>query len=119
MHVLPNYACLDFFRAGNIGKAIDVFKNIKNNGIHLINLINGSINHIGIEEGYVKVLIISIIVLFIADYFKYRGVDIMDKFVKQYWLGRFVIELALFIAIVLFGRYGTISESSIFIYFQF
>lgn len=108
-----------FFRAGNIGKAIEVLNSIRNNGVHLINLINGSINHIGIEEGYVKVLFISIIVLFIVDYFKYRGIDVVDRFIQQYWLGRFAIELALFTAIVLFGRYGTISESSIFIYFQF
>lgn len=115
---LFTFACV-FFRAGDVGVAGRVFSSMKTNGIDLVRIIDGSIFDMGLEKGYVQVMLWSILILGVVDYIKYKNIKILDVFFEQQWIGRLIIELFLFFMIVLFGKYGTIYDTSAFIYFQF
>lgn len=115
--VLITFAWL-FFRSGSLGEA----KNILNSMFHCNNwlvLLDGSLYELGIRRHYMGVLMLSILALFIVDYQKYKGKDVVALFYSQNWCFRVIAILMLTFVILLYGCYGRIYDIQQFIYFQF
>lgn len=117
--VLVSFAWL-FFRAGGFRKALDMLKYMVWGHHHNFNILfDESIYSLGISRKHFSVLWLSIIVLFAVDYRKYKGLDVADELLAQHFWFRFVIEIVLLFAILLFGCYGELYDAASFIYFQF
>ena len=109
---------LIFFRADRFRDAIAIIQNIftvKNPWI----LFDGSLYECGLDVGNFWVAILCIVILLIADYYKYRGVAIRKKIAEQdYWFRWLVISCSV-CAILIFGIWGTEYNAAGFLYFQF
>ena len=82
-------------------------------------LVNGSLYTLGISEGEFHFLLIALFVLAIADYLKYKKIDVLGKLQQQEMWFRSLAFALLFSAVILFGVFGPEYEASQFIYFQF
>lgn len=115
--VLVSFAWL-FFRAGSLGTSRQVLVNMFGTA-NLEIFLNGSLYELGVERREFNVLLISIVVLFMVDYHKYKERDLVTFILKQgYWF-RYLTYAALFFIILLFGCYGDTYDAQQFIYFQF
>lgn len=66
-----------------------------------------------------NLLVVSLVILLIADICKYRGIKMIDWLCKQgIWL-RWLVYYAAIFGILIFGVYGPGFDASQFIYFQF
>lgn len=106
-----------FFRAGGMASAFILIKNMMH--FNWIILLDHSLYSLGVPEDYFKVLIGTIILLFIVDYKKYKEIDMAEWFLAQSWWFRTAAELFLIFIILLYGCYGEIYDTTQFIYFQF
>ena len=107
-----------FFRAGGFHAAMEVLTNMAANMDGLI-LFDGSLYGLGVDRQSMYIMFISIAVLFAVDHYKYRGVDVLQKFWEQgYWLKAACI-VGMILTITLYGCYGTMYDVQQFIYFQF
>lgn len=107
-----------FFRAEGMKEGIDIVKNmisVQNWNIFF----DGSIYNIGVEREYFGILCISILILLAVDYKKYQGYDMVDRILSQGLGVRYCVEMALLVAILVFGCYGELYDAASFIYFQF
>lgn len=82
-------------------------------------LFDGSLYELGVEKNYMNILLGSIALLFVVDYFKYRGKDVAGAFLKQGWWFRVTGIMLLLFTILLYGCYGELYDIQQFIYFQF
>lgn len=107
------------FRCGGLETTVEVLRNMCRFD-----------NWVGILEGtlsvellggpvYMRVLLGSILALFIVDYHKYKGRDAAELFLGQEWWFRTAIIMVMLFTILLFGCYGEIYDTQQFIYFQF
>lgn len=121
LKVITTFAMVDFawlfFRAGSIGKSKEVLKNMLYFNPEI--LLDGSIYALGLGETEFHFLLCALIVLAIADYFKYRKINVLHKLQQQGMLFRSLAFALLFCAVILFGVFGPDYEASQFIYFQF
>lgn len=107
-----------FFRASNMQIAIGVIKN----AMAIFNpwiLVDGSLFACGLDQKNYTVMLLSIIILFVADYFKYRKITLHKKFMEQEWWFRWIIMSMSVVLILLLGIWGTAYDEVSFIYFQF
>lgn len=106
-----------FFRADTI---VDALKIIKRMFIYCNPqiLINGMIFERDLNRYEFTLLIISIIILFIVDHHKRKGISIRNLIYKQTPIFRYTIYIIAILFIMIFGTYGSNYGSS-FIYFQF
>lgn len=107
-----------FFRADSMQDAIAMIKSVwsvRNFSV----LTDGSLYTLGLSLYHFLFLLIAILILWIADYFKYKNVDMFEKIEGQNVAVRYLVYMCLFCAVVLFGIYGVDYEASQFIYFQF
>lgn len=65
------------------------------------------------------IIVISLVVLAVVDYMKYKSVNIREKILEQQIVFRWIIYLALIWVILFWGVYGEGYEQTQFIYFQF
>ena len=73
----------------------------------------------GLDEKDMLVATVGIVILFIADIFRYRKFDVRQWIGEQgLWL-RWIIYLAAIFAVLIFGIYGPAYSASSFIYFDF
>lgn len=107
-----------FFRAGTLQNARVVLGNMISVNNWTI-LFNGSLYGLGVTENYMNVLLISILVLFIVDYHKYKGKDVAELFLSQEWYFKIIGIMAMVFVILLYGCYGKLYDVQQFIYFQF
>ena len=107
-----------FFRAGGLGDAMQVLKNMLSNNNWMI-LFDGSLYELGVARNYMNVLLFSILLLFIVDYHKYRDRDVAGIFLAQNWCFRICGIMLLLFIILLYGCYGELYDIQQFIYFQF
>lgn len=107
-----------FFRAGSIHEAFEILKNLfaVNNWFILF---DGSLYELGIARNYMNVLIGSILLLFVVDYYKYEKRDVVTLFLRQGWWFRVSGIMLLILSILLYGCYGELYDIQEFIYFQF
>ena len=82
-------------------------------------LFDGSLYGLGVDRNNMYVLFVSILVLFVVDYYKYQGKDVADIFLWQGWWFRTAVIMMLVFTILLYGCYGEMYDTQQFIYFQF
>ena len=75
--------------------------------------------YLGVKMAEVIVLGLAILVLFVVDYFRYKGHDVAGFVLKQRFMIRYIVYAALFFIVVLYGCYGETYNAQNFIYFQF
>ena len=114
---LFTFSCI-FFRSDTITMALQIIHSIitiQNPSI----LLNGQLYQCGLDSRNFSVMLFSIVLLFLADLFKYRGIKMREVIAKQSMLFQcFVIAISI-ILILLFGIWGSGYNESNFIYFQF
>lgn len=107
-----------FFRANRFKDAFSIMKgmiSVHNPWI----LFDGSLYQCGLKQRDFSLMLIAIVVLLIADFFKYRGIKIREKIRKQdYWFQWIVISGGI-LFILLTGIWGAGYNAAGFIYFQF
>lgn len=114
--ILVDFAWL-FFRAGTIEKSKEVFLHMFRFNPEI--LIDGSLYTFGVGEQEFYFLLCALIILGIADYFKYKRINILEKLNHQEAWFRSAAFILLFWTVILFGVFGPEYEASQFIYFQF
>lgn len=113
---LVDFAWL-FFRAGTIDKSGEILKHLFYFNPEI--LIDGSLYTLGLSEKEFHFLLCSLLILAIADYLKYRKIDILKELGQQGLWFRLAAYVLLFWSVILFGVFGPEYEASQFIYFQF
>lgn len=115
--LLVSFAWL-FFRAGGLMKALQIIQDMLRVNNWTI-LLDGSLYAPGIPRNYMRILLLSILALFAVDYHTYRGRDVADMVLGQGWIFQCCIGCILLFTILLYGCYGTLYDTTQFIYFQF
>lgn len=107
-----------FFRAGSMQNAWESIKNMSK--LNNWNIVwDGSLMDLAGGNRALAMLLISIVVLMVVDYFKYKEIDMVGFIlVQQFWF-RYLVHAALFFTILIFGHYGEAYDARQFIYFQF
>lgn len=107
-----------FFRAGGLHAAFGVIKDM----LHMNNLgifLNGSLFALGVSRLEVNFMLLAIICLFLVDYYKYKGMNVVELIMGQEFWFRYLIYAGLLFGILIFGCYGEVYDAQQFIYFQF
>ncbi len=107
-----------FFRASGCKVALKMIKSIFTTYNPWI-LFDGSLYKLGIDEKSFRFMIISILILIIVDFVKWKGKTIRDWVQKQELWFRWTFYIVLIFTILIFGIWGSGYEESAFIYFQF
>ena len=107
-----------FFRAGNCYDAFEIIKSIFCcNNIWI--LFDGSLYDCGLDSKNFCLMVISIMVLFLTDIAKKKGIVLREIILKQdYWF-KCLILIFVICFILIFGIWGSGYDSAGFIYFQF
>lgn len=82
-------------------------------------LFDGSVFQCGLDAKNFNVLIVSIIILFISDCFKYKNIEIKSIIMKQDYIVKTLVVIAFVMFILIFGIWGFGYNQSNFVYFQF
>ena len=106
-----------FFRAGYIKNSLILIKNMAH--FNWTILFDHSLYSLGVNRDYFRILCYAVILLFMVDYKKYTGVNVVEKFMELNWWVRLTVEMFLLFAIFLYGCYGELYDTTQFIYFQF
>lgn len=107
-----------FFRADGISAAVQILMGMVTVHNPWI-LVDRSLLYCGLDSPNFTLLLISVGVLFFADFCKKRGVVIRNIILKQdFWVRWLVFALSIS-AILLFGIWGDAYDATNFIYFQF
>lgn len=107
-----------FFRSDGIAGALENLKSILGmRNFHV--LTDGGIFSLGLNRYHFLFLLFAVVLLWIVDFIRYRGMDIFARIEEKKVIVRYGIYLVLFCLVVLFGIYGVGYEASQFIYFQF
>ena len=114
--LLISFAWL-FFRAGGVRPALTLLRDMMH--FNWTILFDGSLYLLGVPEGYFRVLCYAIILLFLVDYKKYIGINLVERFMGLCWWVRLTAESILLFTIFLYGCYGELYDTTQFIYFQF
>ena len=106
-----------FFRADGVSNAIEIFKNmfIWNPWVLFD---NKTLYTAGLDLLDFRILIISLVVLFVVEYLSRKG-SVREKLFSQNIVFRWILIYALLFAIIIFGCYGPGYHSADFIYRQF
>ena len=64
-------------------------------------------------------MLLAIVILFVADFFKYRGIVLHKKIMEQEWWFRFLLMAGSIVMILVVGIWGSAYNEASFIYFQF
>ncbi len=111
-----------FFRADNFSAALKMLKH----GFADMGLFTFFdpdslllINTVALPEKDFLVLLISLVLLAVVDYWKRRKVDIRGMLARQNIWFRWLVYYSLIFTVLLFGVYGPEYDASTFIYFQF
>lgn len=115
--LLVTFAWL-FFRAGEVDVAMKTLADMFSVNNWTI-LFDESLLELGVPRNYMHVLLGSIALLFVVDYYKYHGKDVADAFLKQGWCFRVIGIMGVLFTILLYGCYGEMYDIQQFIYFQF
>lgn len=115
--LLISFAWL-FFRANGFRTALMLLQNaLSHHNWHI--LFDGSIFELGVDQPHFFVLLVSILILFILDYQKYKKIDMAEVLLRQPIMIRVFVEIGLLFWILVFGCYGELYDTASFIYFQF
>ncbi|MBQ8402400.1 MAG: MBOAT family protein [Clostridia bacterium] len=122
VHMLVTFVLIDltwvFFRAEGVGQAFAMLKSVVTAGNWWV-LFDGSLFTCGLAAAELRVLLLSLALLFAADLFAYRRIRISDVIERQPRWFRWPVYLAAILTIVVFGVWGSGYSAAGFIYFQF
>ena len=107
-----------FFRAESISQAIQVIYAIIAR-TNISSLFTSNFLQYGLDIPDLVIAAISLVILFIADTWTYKGVDVYEKIVQKNRFNRWCIYWVIIFTILIFGIYGPNYDASPFIYFQF
>lgn len=107
-----------FFRAGSLSAAKEILGNLFSVNNWTI-LFGGELYGLGVAKKDMGVLLISIIALFIVDYYKYKEKDVVGFILRQEYWFRYLVYVVLFFVTLIYGCYGETYDAQQFIYFQF
>lgn len=108
---------ISFSWANSIGDAIDMYKRGFNT-FNLSILIDGSLLEMGVDWKNWIVIIIGLIIVLIVSNFQQKGM-VRQMIASKNIAIRWVLYLALFFAVIIFGSYGMGYDASSFIYGAF
>ena len=122
LHIVGTFALVDFslvfFRARGCREALEILKyiiTVKNPWI----LFDGSLYGCGLDEKNFRLMLLGIVILLLADFFKRKGIRIREVVARQdYWF-RWLFFTLVISAIITFGILGPEYNEANFIYFQF
>ncbi len=107
-----------FFRAESVGQAVHIIKNMFTAWNPWV-LFDGMLLGIGLDSKDWNVLLVTILLLFVVEWFKYNKVSLVEVFAKQNLLFQWLFFYISILAVVVFGVYGPAYNAAQFIYFQF
>lgn len=107
-----------FFRAEGVKNALEIFRSMLSKP-NIFILTDGSLYSAGLSQKNFGVLWISLLILFFADYLKYRGYIVRDIIMKQDIWFRWIIYIIAIMGILIYGIWGGDYDAANFIYFQF
>lgn len=111
-------SALVFFRAERIKSALEIFRSMLSEP-NIFILTDGSLYRAGLNQKNFTVLWISLLILFFADYLKYKGYIVRDIIMKQDLWFRWFIYIMAIMGILIYGIWGGNYDAASFIYFQF
>lgn len=107
-----------FFRSKNIHEAFKIIISIfKTNNFNII--FDESIYYCRLNQSNFIVVLVSLLILLIVDYLKYKNMEISDYISKQKSIIISTFIIVSVCIILIFGIYGPAFNSNDFIYFQF
>lgn len=106
-----------FFRANTVGEAIGIIKNMFAWNPWIL-LDHTSLYTLGLDMLDFKVLMISLVVLFVVDRMQMKF-DVIKKVFEQNIVFRWIVLYLLIFSIIIFGMYGPGYDAATFIYRQF
>ena len=107
-----------FFRADGFRESLEIIKQmitIKNIEI----LLDGTLYECGLNQKNFMLMIFCIVLLFVADFCKYKDIRIRNIIMKQNAVCQILVISGAVLLILLFGIYGLAHDAANFIYFQF
>ena len=107
-----------FFRARSMNVAVEMIKSIFTTYNPWI-LCDDSLYRLGLGIKEFNFMIISIVILFIADFIKWRGYSVREWIYKQEIWFRWAFYIISILTVLVFGIWGPAYDESAFIYFQF
>lgn len=107
-----------FFRASSATAALKMVKSIFTTYNPWI-LFDGSLFELGLGRKEFQFMILSIIVLLIADFIKWKGHSVREWVYKQERWFRWAFYIVAILVVLVFGVWGPAFDESSFIYFQF
>ncbi len=113
--ILVDFAWI-FFRAPSFKDSIGIIKRMFYFNPWI--LIDGSIYNLGLDQNELKIVIISLLILFLVSLMK-RSFNIREKINRQGILFRWIIYYVAIFSILILGVYGPGFSAQQFIYFQF
>lgn len=120
--ILTTFALIDFtwifFRADGCRQALRMIKSIFTVYNPWI-LFDESLFKLGLERKEFQFMIISIIILIIADFIKWKGYSVREWVYKQEIWFRWTFYIMSIMVVLVFGMWGPAFNESSFIYFQF
>jgi len=107
-----------FFRASDMQVAMGVIKNSFASFNPWI-LVDGSLYTCGLDQKNFTVMLLSIVILLVGDFFKYRGISLRKYVMEQEWWFRWILMAGSVVLILVLGIWGSAYNEASFIYFQF
>lgn len=107
-----------FFRADTAFHALRIIKRMFTAKNHWV-WFDGSLYECGLNQKNFTLMIWGILLLFVVDICKYRGIKIREIVARQDYWAQFLTVIAAVFAILLFGMWGAGYDAANFIYFQF
>ncbi len=107
-----------FFRASSATAALKMVKSIFTTYNPWI-LFDGSLFELGLGRKEFQFMILSIIILLIADFIKWKGHSVREWVYKQERWFRWAFYIVAILVVLVFGVWGPAFDESSFIYFQF
>lgn len=107
-----------FFRAECVHDALHMVKSI----LTVYNpwiFLDDSIYKLGLSQKQFHILVFSIAILLVADWLKYKKVNILDKILEQNIWFRWPVYIVGILFVLIFGIWGNAYDTQSFVYFQF
>ena len=105
-----------FFRAPSVRAAVHMLRSMRYVRPEL--LLSGALLS-PLDAPNTRLLLLSLLLLLLADLLKYRGVRVRAVLMRQDWLFQALLISCSVCAILLFGIWGSSYDAASFIYFQF
>lgn len=120
--IITTFALIDltwiFFRASSFKTALKMIQSIFTVYNPWI-LFDESLFKLGLGRKEFQLMILSILILIIADFIKWKGYSVREWIYKQERWFRWAFYIISILAVLVFGIWGPAFSESSFIYFQF